>query len=479
MESPGFKAAVITVHGTGDSADTADGEKWWQRGSSFCARLKSKLAEAKIDAEITPFIWSGANNVLERERAALKLAAMLRRCAKRNAGVHVIGHSHGGNVANDAAIYLRWGQQRKKEHITSLVTVGTPFLKSPVTDFQRWGAYAFLAIGIVGALILGAVSIGSLVNAAMQDGSYFNMTIVSAILVLGGIAFFFMLREGVQGLRRVSRPGLNSRPVSILSIWHPADEAISILRATGALEIEPFARGSIFLGSRTGAILWAVRLVIAFVVVAIAFLIASYAGADGAVEVALIAAGLGELGAWLNSPDGLGLRRDEPLSYLIVLLTILGAAALLWLAVYVAFRAVFGWGLEVFGRGWMNRSVREIFRGMAFGSVGDQRPTAVDVASYVIPTQHVELTGELAERLKTSAADGATRLLDKYRWEIFNVRANHAELFGRVPRDAMTWDSLIHTTYFDHAEIADMIAKHVVEREQARASDVSAAAGKH
>ncbi len=36
--------AVVTVHGTGDTAASPDGPKWFQRGSAFSDRLKQRLA---------------------------------------------------------------------------------------------------------------------------------------------------------------------------------------------------------------------------------------------------------------------------------------------------------------------------------------------------------------------------------------------------------------------------------------------------
>jgi hypothetical protein len=40
----------------------------------------------------------------------------------------------------------------------------------------------------------------------------------------------------------------------------------------------------------------------------------------------------------------------------------------------------------------------------------------------------------------------------------------------------MTWDSLIHTTYFDQPEIADMIADYIVTQQRANAKGGSRAA---
>lgn len=474
-----MRDAIITIHGTNDGAEDQDRRKWWQVGSPFAERLIGALSAAGISAEVVPFRWSGANNVLERERAAERLAATIKKCAKQFNRIHLIGHSHGGNVANDAAIYLRWGKQRRGDRITSLTTVGAPFLKSPVTAFQRGGAFAFLGIAIVGAMVLVGVSLWSIVASAAQ-GPNWSTASVTLILVVGGVAFYFMLREALQGFRRVSRPALNpGAHASLFCIWHPADEAISVLRAAGGLEIEPFARGAILLGSRTGGILWAVRIVIAFVVAALAFLIASLVGLGGAVETLLGAIGLAPFGHWINAPDGLGLRRDEPTTYIVVLATVLGAAAALWLATYFTFRLFFGVLPEIGARGYANRSLREIFRGMAFGSVGDQRPAAVDVCSYAFPCERMELSGELAERLRDKARESANRFIEKYRWQFFDVSANHAELFSKIPQDVMTWKSLIHTTYFDEPEIADTIAKHIIQRATPGATPAATEAMEH
>lgn len=51
------KIAVVTVHGTNDSAEGPDNDKkWWQPGSKFAERLKSQLAGKGLDADIVPVV---------------------------------------------------------------------------------------------------------------------------------------------------------------------------------------------------------------------------------------------------------------------------------------------------------------------------------------------------------------------------------------------------------------------------------------
>ena len=72
------KLAVITVHGTGDTATGPVGSKWFQNGSTFTAKLKEDLDRRGVDAEVIPHLWSGANSANARELGARKLAKRIR-----------------------------------------------------------------------------------------------------------------------------------------------------------------------------------------------------------------------------------------------------------------------------------------------------------------------------------------------------------------------------------------------------------------
>jgi hypothetical protein len=79
------------------------------------------------------------------------------------------------------------------------------------------------------------------------------------------------------------------------------------------------------------------------------------------------------------------------------------------------------------------------------------------------------LDGELAERLRAKASTAAAALIERYRWALFSVGEDKGEAIVRMANDTMTWDSLVHTTYFDHDEIADMIAEHIARAKSADA----------
>ena len=96
---------------------------WFAEGSEFRTRLTAALSKHGLSAEISPFTWSGANSVRERDKAAGLLAEHL--CTKQSeypgSKQVVIAHSHGGNVALRAL-------DRIGDKIF-LITIATPFVE--------------------------------------------------------------------------------------------------------------------------------------------------------------------------------------------------------------------------------------------------------------------------------------------------------------------------------------------------------------
>src|ERR1017187_10144702 len=78
--------------------------RWFEDGSPFRKSLEQRLAGG-IRYKIESLLWSGANSIMERDRASQELSAVLRtqRETCPNARLLVVGHSHGGNVAMKAA----------------------------------------------------------------------------------------------------------------------------------------------------------------------------------------------------------------------------------------------------------------------------------------------------------------------------------------------------------------------------------------
>jgi hypothetical protein len=457
------KIAIVTVHGTGDSAPSLDGPKWFQRGSHFSEALKQRLLARSLSAEISPFLWSGANSASEREKGSERLAATIKRIAPNYSSVHVLGHSHGGNVANDAAVLLRWGRrkQRVKEPITSLTTIGTPFLNSRTSMSQSIGGLLFLAITWASVPLYILMTVLLLVWAlAVSDyaglhvgtralgffeGLFEGMPAQQAWLIFWlcaistGLPLLYMLRLATRGLRRIMRPRASSDArASVFAVMHGNDEAISFLQKIEKLPLEPFPRGSLMRGSRGMALNAGVLTVI----IASLAPASIYAGARA---------------GWISMPNA------NWEWFWTSTLSLLFAAPLLFLLFYLLVRFVAGGGGEIVARPRLNNWVGGVLRGVAYGRDGDQAIGEVTTSSHTYATKEHLIEGSVAERMQTNAGAAAAKLIETYRWSLFTIGADSNGPLANLANDAMTWESLIHTTYFDQPEVVALIADYIAD----------------
>lgn len=447
------KIAVVTVHGTNDTKESPEGtpKKWWEPTSRFCERLRAQLAAKGFEAEIFAHKWSGANSALAREQGAADLAVRIRGYARGRSGLHVIGHSHGGNVANNAAELLGWGKRGRESILDSLTTVGTPFFKPNFGAAQYFGAIAFLALTVASLATLGLITFASIQQRiANGDPAYVEMASVVAIFIVTVFAYMLAFPLAIQGARRIRRFRERLRTGDkILTIWHPNDEAISFLQRVERLNLQPFPKGALYRGSRMPAILLSVRLVLALAVLAI------LVGGGSLLILALSNAGVIGADSWLQN------FRLERTTALTLIGVAVGGALVFFSIAYLVLRLMFGLVPEMAFRNSLNRWIGGLLRGMAFGADTDQRLTDVSTISHSHPSIEQTIGGELAARMQTGASGAAGQLIEKYRWALFNVAESDNETLTHMAEDALTWDSLIHTTYFDHDEMADMIAAHI------------------
>ncbi|HYD71545.1 MAG TPA: hypothetical protein VEF55_00295 [Candidatus Binatia bacterium] len=529
---------IVTVHGTGDTAAGPDGEKWFQNGSAFATRLKARLAAQGLDAAIIPFLWSGANSARAREDASRKLVRRLRKAARAHGPVHVIGHSHGGNVANEAARMIRWRPKfdmmsfllnplgslfRGRDKIASVTTVGTPFFRSKLSSAESFGGVAFLLLLIAStlALAVGGIFLAALLAHAhrspdqvLEDmrivlantaqapdatppteeqlreyaandlreniNSRPGLYLVSTIYLAFVAPLIFIYPVAVSGLARIVRlRRKQNMRAKVHSIWHPHDEAIAFLQRVEKMPLEPFPRGALWRTSRTAGIVWGVRIVNLMVLAGLILLIAGTAGLDFPAQFKTDSAAFltDIITATSDDPEPVpgggvdAVRPDEIhpsiVGAILVLLGVVGMP-LVFGAIYVVTRLlVFGLGLELGLRGSLNNAVGGVLKGIAFGRDGDERVGDVATQSHCHGSQCTILEGEVADRMQQRAGAAADKLIEKYRWALFSVGGNDNSALEALATDAMTWDSLIHTTYFDQPEIVDMIADYIVAQERA------------
>lgn len=443
------KIAIVTVHGTGDTATSPDGPKWFQRGSAFTEQLKQRVEREGMDVDIVPHLWSGANSASGREVGADRLADLIRKLYNRYDGIHVIGHSHGGNVANDAAVLLKWGLRRSEryERFDSLVTIGTPFFNQRTGWLQMLAGVIFLGIawGSVIFLPLMAAIFGYMYFAPSTPD---ERTTGLGVLVYVAIAVpcvWFMLVMSRQGIRRILRPRAGGKSsTSIFSIWHPNDEAISFLQRVEELQLEPFPRGSLFRGSRGAAIGIGVLMVIAV----------------GLANPFLYAFGLDLLD--LRPEPG---QEDFALDLFGIAVAGLVLAPVVFTAVYLTYRAIVGGVVqELAARGTMNRFVGGVMRGVAMGRDGDQVLFNIGPRSHTHLTEEYIVAGECAARMQERANGTAGQLIEKYRWSLFSVSGDTSASLTALTTDTMTWDSLIHTMYFEQPEVQEAIGAYIAAK---------------
>lgn len=466
------RIAIVTVHGTGDTAKEAAGEKWFQQGSSFSERLRQQLRGKGFEADIIPHLWSGANSAWDRETAANKLAARIRKLYAKYDSIHLIGHSHGGNVANDAAVLLKWGLRRtaRNERLDSLTTVGTPFFNVRTGWLQRAAGILFLTLAWGSAILFPLTALMWLGAEAQTGFASQSAALALMYILIVAPCVWLMLRMSSQGIRRILRPRLDGKTTSsVLAIWHENDEAIAFLQRVEELPLEAFPRGSVFRSSRATAISIGVLAVIFFAVaIPILFLL----GFD--------VLNIRELTASPVDPNTLqsGDPGSEEIAALVVVILLLGlwAAPPLFTAIYIAFRYLVGGVGEVAARGSVNRFATSILRGVAMGRDGDQVLCQVGPRSHTHPTIDHVLSGECAARMQQGANGAAGALIEKYRWALFSVGGDSSASLTSLTTDAMTWNSLIHTTYFDQPEVAQVIGDYIATR--ARATDEATVASR-
>jgi|CXWL01.1.fsa_nt_gi hypothetical protein len=434
---------IITVHGTGDTATAPDGAKWFQRGSSFTQRLVERLAAQGFIAEVTPLLWSGANSAMARSEAANQLKRAILRLSGGRHSVHVVGHSHGGNVANDAACRLDWRRTKPPGKIASLATVGTPFLRTRVGVVETALTWLFATV-----LILGMAA--SLYYSARYGLDSGYALVFAVDLLAAPVLMAAFLRMHRARRRRLERP-------PVLAVRHPNDEAIAFLEHVERLNLDPFPRGSLARGAGPWSAL----------VATVATVASPFYFADALKEQT---ANLVQTSGTASAPLEVSINYALSLTATGTLL-----AGLVFPIVYALCRGAALVVLEGLLRGTMNRKLGDVLKGLALGRDGGIQVGDVSAQSHHYGTQDVVLTGEVSERMANASSEATRRLFDKYRTSLFSIGADASNAAIELARDSMTWDSLIHTTYFDQPELAEIIAAHILAAERSNSVAVHGA----
>jgi hypothetical protein len=144
---------VVLVHGTwgrGVRPFLTDVAAWCADGSEMRRAVQSALGHL---TQFVPFAWSGANSASGRMRAAeiLRERLQLLRDGNPNACIHVVAHSHGGNV-----VLYALKKMSEDAKISSFVFLSTPFIHvvprslHPLLQRRLAAANALLLMPVLG-----------------------------------------------------------------------------------------------------------------------------------------------------------------------------------------------------------------------------------------------------------------------------------------------------------------------------------------
>lgn len=227
------KTLVVMVHGT------------WGRRTRFLQeknRLHEKLQELLVGREplFCRLEWSGANLIFSRRCAAAALVEQLKQriaSAPSLRSIVLIGHSHGGNVAYDAACQLiarghcrsRAAQTQNLIPEISVAALATPFL------IEQRNAVP-MSQSLVSLLVLACTAVLLIPDArALVGDRLLTLGIAAgasvwhwvAIALLPALLVFFLLRTVSH--RFPVLPSVPGSAPSVLAIVSPNDEAMAAL----------------------------------------------------------------------------------------------------------------------------------------------------------------------------------------------------------------------------------------------------------
>ncbi len=456
---------LVTVHGTGAGAKECSGERWWQRGSPFLGELAKRLNLDPGRVEIVPFHWElGPNSETGRRAASAALFEKLKSYDRAGADYHVIGHSHGGSVIYDALLHsLAKGQPF--ERLKSWCTIGTPFLDYRANRFlfSRLGTKGLTLYAMaLGILIFGAgLLVNYLTGSTQIEGTTEEMRHFFTALVLplalialgfGGACMAFLY--AVERIRGGTHPQVRKQKAADLykdrwiGLWHRDDEAISALSnvqyVKGPIVPSTFLQPFVAITQVLATVALSIALVIYALPQLWAFMVASWpqiAQAD-------------------TASDGSALGYVAMIAAAIAVLAIIAA-------IYVAVASLIVAALKLVARGvgWplskaIDNLVWSSIRQQAWGD-DRQGEGVAQVGSHPpeFAATFASLPAPIADEVSRFSEKHAILTLTKVREVLGMTRTPQKAPDMRAQlSEQLNWRELIHTTYFDIPEFADLAA---------------------
>ncbi len=452
-DRPRSEELTILVHGTYAANCANVGEHWWQSGSREAEALQRRLPKhVRVASGSEVFHWSGENGERARSKAAAELLEHLKPLEESNEPYHLIGHSHGGSVIWHALRLATLAKQPLRG-LRSWSTVGTPFMHH--CSRSPWHIMNVLGVIIGLALIRPAFAAAS------------------------GLAHLVWDAACGRGIELVARPdseigyqAILRAPFLSLLEWLgvPVRRAAEGIYVGGFDPTGDLSALAYLTTTREGLILISVILMLVYVFLHLAILcvrpvIESF---RSRAELRLQRRAFRQYGPrWMGlwSPDdeainGLRATLDLSLSFVKkmapserVFLT--DSLSLLSRPYYWIFAPIF------------NRMLRPVIDSMVSGTVirtaqGNDRPSAhvfAVAASPALEVLHVpSLPEPLSDKILRDANRNAEGIGPKLRQLLSSPSfTSGLESFG----SQLSGNELVHTSYFDHGEVLDLLAFNI------------------
>lgn len=509
-------ATIITLHGTGATGLEA-GDRWWQRGSGFEAHMRELLEGADGTLNFQPCIWDGANRETSRRQAAKALLARMREHEKREEAYALIGHSHGGSVIAMALLEAA-GRPSEYSRLSCWITVGTPFIR-----FERLG-WTFSKLSTAGktaylALLFVCSFLFIFSNIHVLFPEYVQARSIGWIVAVMEVAFFlvafapFFLFVAVQRVR-LSRRLIQYRGAQLrsakhafgaqwMALYHANDEAVQSLSVLRQSRIDFFPKDFAVQMLTVGMLCIAPAVMLALATSqeatsAAAGLISKWepgmanlaerTRGDAALDVRgyfwnlyiwmFVVLFSGIFPAYiLQKWSGIvinysGVAVVDILIYIALLGVIVGLLFAEFLLVLLVARKCAGY-LSTGLSGVLNRLTWRQVTKSAFGNdtLGEHAAGADTHPAWLVAGRP-PLPRELGDEISDASNVAASAAIAKFRGALQFRSGDNAISLGRsLFADVLTWEELVHTSYFNVPRFRKLVAYALTQGGGFRATD--------
>ena len=451
-------SVVIAVHGTFASGPL-EGDGWWQTGGPLEADIKRYVRAQPGEIRVQPFAWDGANSEASRWKAARSLFELALSLEKKGEPYCMVGHSHGGSVIA-YMLSLAMLRGNRLPNLSMWSTIGSPFMTTKPSGF------IFNRLLPYEKLILLATSTGGLLafllfslRATWPNFSHWEFLACTIPAVVALVLLWYLDRTRQFHTRDGHMLNVSSSFATRgLCFYHANDEAINSLANAAKAKLKVF--DSRFLTGISLSVVLALTPVLFF----LSFGLAAEAfitlfdipvfPARSIVEYA---------DRWTHAAGYVGSQYTDPFLFALLGPTIgynvqLAMLVLAFVAFCFVIFALVGWVA-----GLVSRLLAERLNSLASFHVAQAAYGSDGVGTTIRASGPNAFDGNsLSHRLPLEIELSMQRVADKSASErITELRRKLGELVAsigdndhtRAMGQFLTWNELIHTTYFAVPEL--------------------------